>query len=122
MGYKSFLTTLSNSGDANIIAINNDEIIFIKAEKSKDIVDDNDVQGLEYSNKIYKECINDLFIKNIIVTDSNFLESIRSGVEVLYGDELANLISHYKILKLEIDSKNKKRMSYEDIIQRIKNQ
>lgn len=117
MGFKTYLTSRSNDKGVDVIAYNEDRILFIQCKHTLNKVGMDAHKDLLFARDIYKEYVDLRKVNGVIVTSSNNIYNFESdNIEVINREKLAVLLDKYKIFKDEVDVKDRKRYSFEELI------
>lgn len=116
MGFKTYLT--NNDKGINIIAIKDNEISFVKCKHTLMKVGLQLNKEIKFARKTYKNVIDANRVKNVLVTSTNLIEESLYDISDLYiinRKDLGFLLKKHKILKNEVDLKNKERYAFEQM-------
>lgn len=122
LGYISYLTSRSNDKGADVICVNNEEIIFIQCKQTNSKIGENVIKEIDFAKSMYSGNVKGRKIKEYIVTTSDDIkESLRSQklVEIIDLTRLAKLLETNKIFKDEVNIKELERYSYEVLRRKI---
>ena len=122
VGYTTYLTSRSNDNGVDVIALKNDEILFIQCKHTKHSVGREAVKDVVFAMDTYKDYISDKVSKGVIVTSSEKIADSakeREDIIVIDNRELAKLLNNFNVFMNEVEIKDSERLSYEALIKKI---
>lgn len=122
LGYETYLTSRSNDKGVDVIAKNDNEILFIQCKHTLNNVSIEASKDILYAKETYKEYIDMNLVKSYIVTSSNEITATlkKSNTVIIYREILSCMMDKYDIFKDEIDVKDKQRYAFEEIVRILK--
>ncbi len=117
-GYETYLTSRTNDYGVDVICIKDKQVLLVQCKNVSKLNGQDTIKDLLYAKDTYINYIGCEDYKLIVATNAiKIPDKIckHSEIEVLDGVALKNILNNYNIYKDEIDIKNNKRYSFEEL-------